>query len=76
MKVGLRIRAYLRETGRSQTWLSEQIGISTSKLSLALLGKRRMTFEEYELICGALGVDTNTFIKPRTLSADQTDESA
>ena len=80
VKVGLRIREYLHETGRTQSWLSKQIGISTSKLSLALLGKRRMTFDEYELICGALGVDTNKFIKPRVLdkipTANPTNQSA
>ena len=70
MEPGPRIKVYLQENGRTQAWLSQKTGISTAKLSLALTGKRRMTFDEYELICGALNVDTNTFIKPRVYTGN------
>lgn len=71
MSVGLRIRDYLKETGRTQVWLSKETKIPCPKLNLALSGRRKMTFEEYELICGALGVDTNAFIHPRKTSTDR-----
>ena len=64
MCVGQKIKLYLKETGRTQVWLSDQTGIPTPKLNLALSGKRRMTFEEYAAICGALNEDTNRFIEP------------
>ncbi len=35
------------------------------RINLALNGKRRMTFEEYELICGAVNVGTDKFLEPR-----------
>ena len=65
MTVGERIKDFLEDGGRTQKWLSRNTGISTDKLSLSLSGKRKLSFEEYELICGALEVDTNKFIVPR-----------
>lgn len=65
MSVGERVKNYLLDSGRSQKWLSARTGIPAVKLSLSLCGKRKLTFEEYELICGALDVDTNKFIVPR-----------
>lgn len=70
MSVGQHIREYLIATGRSQIWLSKATGIAPPKLNLVLTGKRRLTFDEYALICGALGVNTDMFIKPRTLDAE------
>ena len=68
MCVGMRIQQYLSDTGRTQVWLSDKTGIPAPKLSLSLNGKRKMTFDEYAMICGALDVDTNYFIKPRKLA--------
>jgi hypothetical protein len=65
MTVGERIKDYLEESGRTQKWLSRNTGIPTAKLSLSFSGRRKLSFEEYELICGALAVDTNKFIVPR-----------
>lgn len=65
MCVGQHIKQYLVDTGRSQKWLSLRTGIPAPKLSLSLSGKRRLTFEEYALICGALDVNTDKFILPR-----------
>lgn len=65
MSVGQKIKAYLHDTGRTQAWLSNCTGIPAPRLNLVLSGKRRMTFDEYALICGALNVDTNKFIVPR-----------
>lgn len=65
MKVGLKIKMYLDEKGVSQAHISKVTGIDTVKLNLALNGKRRLTFDEYSLICGVLGLNTDKFLKPR-----------
>lgn len=65
MCVGIKIKSYLKEHGIKQTYISSITGIPTSKLNMALNGNRKMTFEEYELICGVLKVDTNLFLKPK-----------
>lgn len=65
MEVGMKIKKYLDDNGISQVFLSEKTGIACPKLNLALNGKRRMTFEEYELICGALGVEAGFFLRAR-----------
>lgn len=63
--LGEKIRKYLRRNRYSQTWLSEETKIELCKLNLSLNGKRRFTFTEYALICGALKVNTDKFLKPR-----------
>lgn len=63
----MKIKAYLESNGISQTFLSKKTGIACPKLNLALNGKRKMTFEEYELICGVLGLEVGFFLKARTL---------
>ena len=65
MNVGKTIKEYLEENGISQVFISRVTGIDQVKLNLALNGNRKLTFPEYELICGALKVDTNKFLKPR-----------
>ena len=66
MDVGLKIKKYLDENGISQTFISKKTGIKLPKLNLALNGNRRLTFPEYEMICWALGVNTDRFLEPRT----------
>ena len=65
LKVGLKIKKYLEENGITQTFLSKKTGIELPKLNLALNGNRRLTFAEYEMICWALGVNTDKFLRPR-----------
>lgn len=64
METGKRIKAYLNEIGISQKFLSYKTGIPIAKLNLALNGKRRLTFDEYALICWALDVSSDKFITP------------
>ena len=59
------IKKYMEENGMSQSFLSRKAGIEVVKLNLTLNGKRGLSLDEYSLICGALGVDTNFFLKPR-----------
>jgi transcriptional regulator with XRE-family HTH domain len=65
MCVGQKIKKYIGDNGISQTHISNKTGIPLPKLNLALNGARRMRFEEYELICGALNVNTDKFLVPR-----------
>ena len=67
MCVGQKIKSYLDENGITQTHISMKTHIPLPKLNLALNGNRRMTFTEYELICGALDVNTDKFLTPRKL---------
>ena len=65
MEVAEKIRMYMDDNGITQAHISRKTGIAMSKLSLALNGKRRFTFDEYESICWALGVGVETFLEPR-----------
>jgi len=65
LQTNLEIKDYLEEKGISQTFVSKKTGIPLPKLNLALNGNRRLTLEEYTLICGALEVNTDKFLKPR-----------
>lgn len=61
MEVGNKIKEYLEENGISQAFISRTTKIDTVKLNLSLNGNRKLTFEEYSLICGALKVDRNKY---------------
>lgn len=65
MGIGSKIKQYIRENGIKQTYLSKVTGIPEAKLSLSLNDKRSFSFEEYEIICYCLKVDTNKFIQPK-----------
>lgn len=71
MCVGQKIKTYIEKNGLKQSYIADSIGMSVTKLNLSLNGNRRLTFDEYELICGALGVGTDKFIKPRTPKAKE-----
>lgn len=65
MDVGVMIKEYLEENGISQAFISRETHINPVKLNMALNGNRKLGLDEYALICGALKVDTNSFLKPR-----------
>lgn len=65
LQTNLEIKKYLEENGITQAFVSKKTGISPAKLSLSLNGERRLSFDEYSLICGVLGVNTDKFLKPR-----------
>ena len=65
MYIGVMIKEYLEKRGITQAHVSRETGIETSKLNLALNGGRRLSLDEYAIICGVLEVDTNFFLKPR-----------
>lgn len=61
---GLRIKRYLDKNGIKYSFVSEKTGIPMNILSPTLSGKRKMSAEEFILICKALGVSTDTFSEP------------
>ena len=65
MGVGQKIKDYLEKNGIKQKYLAEMSHISEPKLNLTLNGKRRMKFEEYEVICWVLKVGVEQFLTPR-----------
>lgn len=60
------ILEFLNKNNISQVWLAREIEVSPSKLNMALKEKRKLTLDEYARICGALGVNTDFFLKPKT----------
>ena len=67
MCVGQKIKTYLEENGITQTFVASKTGIPVKKLNLSLNGNRRLDFNEYELICGALSVVADKFLEPKIL---------
>lgn len=65
MQTNLEIKKYLDENGITQIFISKKTGIEPAKLNQALNGNRRLLLEEYAMICGVLGVNTDFFLKPR-----------
>ena len=65
MCVGQKIKDYLENNGISQTFVSNKTGIPVQKLNLSLNGNRKLQFDEYELICGALSVGVDKFLAPK-----------
>lgn len=59
--VGLKIKEYLDENGIKYSYLSEKTGMPMNILSPTLNGKRKMSAEEYFMICGILGLPAGTF---------------
>ena len=65
MQVGVMVKEYLEDNGISQAYVSRETNIHPVKLNMALNGNRRLSLEEYSLICGVLKVNTDFFLKPR-----------
>ena len=57
------IAQYLKDEGIKQSFISKKTGIGKVTLSQTLLGKRKLPADEYKLICDALGVSLDKFVK-------------
>lgn len=55
------VRSYIDRRGVSRKIVAANMGITESKLSLILNGKRRMTIEDYNDVCKAMAVDPRFF---------------
>lgn len=65
MNTGVMIKEYIEENGITQAFLSRKTGMGNSKMNLVLNGNRKLTLDEYALICGVLKVNTDFFLKPK-----------
>ncbi len=63
--IGGLIKAYISETGLKLGAVAERAGIPLNTFSAIVNGKRKITIEEYNAICNALGVPLEKFI-PKT----------
>ena len=73
LDTGVMIKEYLEENGISQAFVSRETNINPVKLNMALNGNRRLGLDEYALICGALKLNTDRFLKPRMPSSKKND---
>lgn len=56
-----RVRDYIDERGLSRRIIAANMGVTESKLSLILNGKRKLTVDDYESMCRAMAVDPARF---------------
>lgn len=65
MSTEKQIKEYLKQNGISQSYVCKRTEIPEPVLSVTLNEKRKLSLDEYALICGALKVNTDFFLKPR-----------
>ena len=68
------IKEYLNKNGISQSFLGRKAGIDLPKLNMALNGQRRLSLDEYAVICGVLNVNTDYFLKPRMTNQEEAEK--
>lgn len=59
--VGQKIKKYLDDNGIKYSFVADKIGMPMNMFSPLLSGKRKMSAEEYLLICKAIGINANHF---------------
>lgn len=59
--LGLRIREYILENGLKLGYVADAVNIPMNVFSAMMNGKRKITAEEYFMICKALGVPLEMF---------------
>lgn len=57
MKIERIVTSRLKEMGRNQTWLAEQIGVSRQQVSLFLKGSRGMSMPRLVKLMKVLGLE-------------------
>lgn len=60
-----RIIKHLNDNGIKQSHLAKQINMNYSTLNMKLHKKIRLSTDDIEKICGALGLKPNDLLKPR-----------
>ena len=60
--LGERIKNYLSEVGLKHIAVAEKAGFPLNTFSAMLNGKRKITAEEYFVICKVLNVPLDTFV--------------
>ncbi|TGE35923.1 XRE family transcriptional regulator [Desulfosporosinus fructosivorans] len=67
MKVHERISSYIKACGLKQYVIAKKAGYEHKRFSAMMTGRKRITGEDIELICRALNVSANEFIKPEEI---------
>ncbi len=62
MEANKKINDYLKEHGISQAFLAEKLGISSTRMSMMLNAKRKMTADDLIKICKILQVSPEMFM--------------
>lgn len=62
METNKKLNDYLKGHGISQAFLAEKLGISRTRMSMMLNGKRKMTADDLIKICKILKVSPEAFI--------------
>ena len=65
--VGLKIKEYMEGKGINQSKIADMTGIPRPKLNKMLNGEQKISLDDYELICGALGVGVEEFLSPKRI---------
>ena len=63
MTIASAIRMYLQGHGIKQTFIAEKCGWSKQKMSCIVNGKSKMTVEDYQALCRAIGVPYELFLE-------------
>ncbi len=59
--LGEEIKKYIKENGFKMSYVAKSIGVSTQTFSAMLNSNRKITAEEYFMICKTLGVSLEKF---------------
>lgn len=62
MNVQARIARYVSDNGIKQTFIADKTGLSKNTISAILTLNRKMSADEYEMICKALNKTPNDFM--------------
>lgn len=62
MPIADAIRRYLHSHGIKQAFIAERCGWSKQKVNSIIWGKRKMTAEEFSLICKVIGAPYELFL--------------
>lgn len=63
IEIVAKITDYLDSHGISNAFVADKIGMTPQALGQTLLGKRKMTVDEYRKICAALEKDLSFFME-------------
>lgn len=66
MVVQARVAEYIEKKGIMRKFIAKKTGMTNSKLSEIMSGKRELKADDLEKICNVLNVDPNKFVHVQT----------
>ncbi|MDT3388206.1 MAG: helix-turn-helix domain-containing protein [Bacteroidota bacterium] len=70
MVVQARVAEYIEKKGIMRKFIAKKTGMTNSKLSEIMSGKRELKADDLEKICNVLNVDPNKFVHVQTEEED------